>query len=338
MEELSIENELKKHYLKRNNVSNIQLAIENEIPLYSKFGINDSAKNNFSDKNIEKENKSLLEKYRNSLLCRTIASLIIFILVLCYKYYPENIKKSKIVSYIKSNYTKNYDKFDCIESFEEICKKCYLKLDKVVPEKVYLAIVEKYVKEIKPRILKIDIDNIIEKEEITVAVFNEEDFKIVDSENTPIEEAIETNSEISLMALDVEEILSKNISIVQPVNGTVTSLYGAREEILAVVGYHTGIDIANAYNTQINSATDGKVIKAELNNFYYGNNVEIENDGVVFKYAHMNKILVNEGDNVKQNQVIGLMGATGQATGSHLHFEIRINGRTVDPEMVLEIK
>ena len=140
------------------------------------------------------------------------------------------------------------------------------------------------------------------------------------------------------MALDVEEILSKNISIVQPVYGTVTSLYGAREEILAVVGYHTGIDIANAYNTQINSATDGKVIKAELNNFYYGNNVEIENDGVVFKYAHMNKILVNEGDNVKQNQVIGLMGATGQATGSHLHFEIRINGRTVDPEMVLEIK
>ena len=338
MEELSIENELKKHYLKRNNVSNIQLASENEIPLYSRFGINDSANNNFSDKNIEKENKSLLEKYRNSLLCRTIASLIIFILVLCYKYYPENIKKSKIVSYIKSNYTKNYDKFDCIESFEEICKKCYLKLDKVVPEKFYLAIVEKYVKEIKPRILKIDIDNIIEKEEITVAVFNEEDFKIVDSENTPIEEAIETNSEISLMALDVEEILSKNISIVQPVNGTVTSLYGAREEILAVVGYHTGIDIANAYNTQINSATDGKVIKAELNNFYYGNNVEIENDGVVFKYAHMNKILVNEGDNVKQNQLIGLMGATGQATGSHLHFEIRINGRTVDPEMVLEIK
>lgn len=338
MEELSIENELKKHYLKRNNVSNIQLVSENKIPLYSKFEINDSIKNEFNDKKIEKENKSLLEKYRNSLLCRTIASLMIFIIVLCYKYYPENIKNSKIVTYIKSNYNKNYDKFDCIEAFEEICKKCYIKMDKIVPEKFYLAIVEKYVKEIKPRILKIDIDNVIEKEEITVAVFNEEDFKIVDSENTPIEEAIETNSEISLMALDVEEILSKNISIVQPVYGTVTSLYGAREEILAVVGYHTGIDIANAYNTQINSATDGKVIKAELNNFYYGNNVEIENNGVVFKYAHMNKILVNEGDNVKQNQVIGLMGATGQATGSHLHFEIRINGRTVDPEMVLEIK
>ena len=190
----------------------------------------------------------------------------------------------------------------------------------------------------KPKLVNTDFNSFLKSEEITVAVFNEEDFKIKDNEFTPIEEVVAVNSEVSLMAMDVDEILSKNISIIQPVYGTITSRYGAREKILDVVAYHTGIDIANSYDTEIKSATDGTVTKVELNNYYYGNNIEIENNGVVFKYAHMNKLLVNEGERINQNQVIGLMGATGQATGSHLHFEIRVNGRTVDPEMVIEIK
>ena len=136
---------------------------------------------------------------------------------------------------------------------------------------------------------------------------------------------------------DVNEILLKKLNIVKPVEGTFTSGYGDREQIFEGVNpYHTGVDIANLLNTQIKSATDGKVTKVMENDKYYGNFVEIELDGVTFKYAHLNEILVKEGDNIKQNDIVGLMGSTGMSTGSHLHFEIRINGRSVDPEEILD--
>lgn len=339
MEELSISDELKKHYLKRNSVGSIATVIDFNTPLYSKYGEDKYILDNLSDENNKNKKKvSFITRYKINLMCRVVISLIIFIATYCYKYYPENIKQSRIVAIIKEQYNKNYSKNEVIENIEDLCKYCYEKSEKIIPKEIYSKVVTKYLENIKPKLINADINNIFKSEEITVAVFNEEDFKITDDGFTPIEEAISVNSEVSLMSLDVDEILSKNISIIQPVYGTITSQYGARERILDVVGYHTGIDIANAYNTEIKSATDGIVVKAEQNNYYYGNNIEVENNGVIFKYAHMNKLLVNQGDNVSQNQVIGLMGATGQATGSHLHFEIRINGRTVDPEMVIEIK
>ena len=138
------------------------------------------------------------------------------------------------------------------------------------------------------------------------------------------------------MDIDVNEILSKNIDIIVPVKGTITSRYGVREQIFDNVNpYHTGIDIANKNDTEILSATEGVVVKTEKMNKYYGNNIEIEKNGVIFKYAHLNKIQVKEGDIVKQGDVIGLMGSTGMSTGPHLHFEIKINNRTIDPEKIL---
>lgn len=154
----------------------------------------------------------------------------------------------------------------------------------------------------------------------------------------PYAEAVleEAKSAISMMDIDVDEILQKEIDIVVPVKGTITSRYGAREQIFNNVNpYHTGIDIANSLNTKIYSATDGVVIKTENMNKYYGNNIEIEKDGVIFKYAHLNKIEVKEGDTINQNDEIALMGSTGMSTGPHLHFEIKINDRTVDPEKIL---
>lgn len=154
----------------------------------------------------------------------------------------------------------------------------------------------------------------------------------------PYAEAVleEAKSAISMMDIDVDEILQKEIDIVVPVKGTITSRYGAREQIFNNVNpYHTGIDIANSLNTKIYSATDGVVIKTENMNKYYGNNIEIEKDGVIFKYAHLNKIEVKQGDTVNQNDEIALMGSTGMSTGPHLHFEIKINDRTVDPEKIL---
>ena len=155
-------------------------------------------------------------------------------------------------------------------------------------------------------------------------------------EEAKLEEVI---SAISIMDTDVSEILNKNINISVPVKGTITSRYGAREQIFEKVNpYHTGIDVANKKGTQIISATDGKVVKTEKMNKYYGNNVEVEKDGVIFKYAHLEKIQVKENDKIKQGENIGLMGSTGMSTGPHLHFEIKINGRTVDPEKILKFE
>ena len=188
--------------------------------------------------------------------------------------------------------------------------------------------------------LDFNLNKILRNKEIenTVAVFNEDNIQINSDDIAKVEEITTTSSQVSLMEMDKDEILSKNINIILPVNGTVTSIYGAREEVFENVGYHTGIDIANSLNTEIKSATDGIVVLAQNMDKYYGNNIEIEKDGVIFKYAHLNEIKVSVGEEVTQGQIIGLMGSTGMSTGSHLHFEIKINDRSVDPELIIKIR
>ncbi len=97
--------------------------------------------------------------------------------------------------------------------------------------------------------------------------------------------------------------------------------------------YHQAIDIANKTGTNILAADSGKVIVAGWpDNVGYGNRVVIDHgNGFVTLYAHLSKVLVGVGQTVKRGDLIGLMGSTGRSTGPHCHFEIRANGRTVDP-------
>ena len=67
-----------------------------------------------------------------------------------------------------------------------------------------------------------------------------------------------------------------------------------------------------------------------------GNHVEISNGDVMTRYAHCSKILVKEGDKIKQGDKIAEVGETGNATGPHLHFEIRRDDRPIDPEYILK--
>ena len=67
-----------------------------------------------------------------------------------------------------------------------------------------------------------------------------------------------------------------------------------------------------------------------------GNHIKITNEDVLTLYAHCKKIYVNEGDEIKQGQIIGESGSSGNVTGPHLHFEIRRNDEYVDPEQVLD--
>lgn len=95
---------------------------------------------------------------------------------------------------------------------------------------------------------------------------------------------------------------------------------------------HNGLDIAGPIGTSIFAAKNGKVITAGWNRGGYGNYIILQHsDGTKTLYAHMTKLYVNVGEQIEQGTVIGAMGSTGRSTGPHLHFEIIINGKRVNP-------
>ncbi|MGL4774655.1 MAG: murein hydrolase activator EnvC family protein [Clostridium sp.] len=125
---------------------------------------------------------------------------------------------------------------------------------------------------------------------------------------------------------------SQGESFLRPTSGTFTSPYGPRKHpITGVNGFHTGIDLANSTGTPILASKSGTVVEARTMNGY-GKTIIIDHGGgYQTLYAHNNELLVSVGQKVKRGQTIAKMGSTGNSTGPHLHFEIRINGKHTDP-------
>ncbi len=99
--------------------------------------------------------------------------------------------------------------------------------------------------------------------------------------------------------------------------------------------FHTGMDLVAPCGTPIAAAADGVVTSASYS-IGYGNNVRVaHNETYSTLYAHMSTFAVSDGQQVKQNDIVGLEGTTGWSTGCHLHFEIRRNGFPEDPELYL---
>lgn len=115
-------------------------------------------------------------------------------------------------------------------------------------------------------------------------------------------------------------------------NGRLTSNYGYRvHPITGVRTFHAGIDIAAPTGTAIYAYTDGTVIDIGYDN-YYGKYIMLSHGGgLVTIYKHLSSYNVSFGDKVKVGQKIGGMGSTGFSTGSHLHFEVRVNGTVKNP-------
>lgn len=119
----------------------------------------------------------------------------------------------------------------------------------------------------------------------------------------------------------------------RPVSGIISSRFGARSSIRSSA--HTGLDIATKTGTPIKVVADGTVISAS-NSGSYGNIVKIDHgNGVQTWYAHTSKMYVSAGQKVKTGDVIAAVGSTGNSTGPHLHFEVRINGNAVNPQNYL---
>lgn len=125
----------------------------------------------------------------------------------------------------------------------------------------------------------------------------------------------------------------------KPTRGWMSSPYGWRTHpVYKSRKFHSGVDLAAAKGTPIIAATGGKVIYAG-HRPGYGNLVIIAHeDGYSTRYAHCSSILAQKGQQVKSGQIIARVGATGIATGNHLHFEVRKNGKTKNPLGFVSVK
>lgn len=152
--------------------------------------------------------------------------------------------------------------------------------------------------------------------------------------------------ELARQSASIQGMLSKRSSsnsvpaatgvFLRPCGGRITSYFGYRiHPIFKTKIYHTGVDIGAPMGTPIRAANSGRVI---YTGWYggYGKVVIIDHGNVKGRptstlYAHQSRIAASNGQNVSRGQIIGYVGSTGYSTGPHLHFEVRINGRPVNP-------
>lgn len=131
--------------------------------------------------------------------------------------------------------------------------------------------------------------------------------------------------------IDSKTINGVYIASVPVSNGHITSRFGSRENIRNHT--HKGIDIAASYGTNIKAVADGTIEYASYNSGGYGNLVIIDHgNGIKTYYGHCSKLCVSVGQKVNAGDVIAKVGSTGNSTGNHCHFEIRVNGSQIDPQ------
>lgn len=132
------------------------------------------------------------------------------------------------------------------------------------------------------------------------------------------------------------QILSRSNSLSWPVRGSISSAYGWRTHpVYGTEGFHEGIDIAASLGAKVAAAATGKVTFVGWSGDY-GRLIVIDHGGgVETAYGHLNDYNVSTGNSVVAGQIVGYVGESGNATGPHLHFEVRKNGSTVNPRSYL---
>lgn len=141
----------------------------------------------------------------------------------------------------------------------------------------------------------------------------------------------QTQQELQAFLESRKSVLAATPSI-WPAKGWVTSGYGMRRSpFTGKREFHRGLDIANRYRTPIMSPADGIVAKVGRESGY-GRVIEISHGyGLKTRFAHLRRAMVKPGQLVKRGQVIAQMGNSGRSTGTHLHYEVWLNGKTVNP-------
>ena len=143
---------------------------------------------------------------------------------------------------------------------------------------------------------------------------------VVVYQNTP-SSGFSTNTSVSSARVNL------GMSLVRPLSGIVTSRYGYRWG-----STHTGLDIGASSGTAIKAAAGGTVTFSGWKGSYGKMIVLSHGNGIQTYYAHCSSLLVSSGQTVSAGQVIAKVGSTGRSTGPHLHFEIRVNGGSINPQ------
>ena len=227
----------------------------------------------------------------------------------------EETDETQIIETLKNDYTTKIYKFYEVALNNET--KEYVETIEEAEE-----IVNKIKEEFNTEDLDIDI-KINEKYTINTEEINTDSVEVASSTvESAVQEMKEENDALAI-------VNGIKISVL-PVNGTISSRYGVSSSIRRST--HTGLDIACSSGTNIKVASSGTITFAEYNGSY-GNLVKVDHgNGVETWYAHCSKIYAKVGQTVKAGDVIAAVGSTGNSTGPHLHFEIRIDGNTVNPQ------
>ena len=194
-------------------------------------------------------------------------------------------------------------------------------------EKIVDEMTEEYEDDIELDIGITDVITTDKKDESTV--------KIAKADITEeIEKAVEKKEAEEARQREIESHTVQGVYLeVTPVSGIITSRFGNRESIRT--SGHTGLDIAAPAGTPIKATADGKVIFSGYSGGY-GYVVKISHgNGIQTYYGHCSSLYVSTGETVEAGDVIAAVGSTGNSTGNHLHFEVRVNGTEVNPQNYL---
>ena len=178
--------------------------------------------------------------------------------------------------------------------------------------------------EIKQRNYKIQKINNLNKSKVTPP---EKFFERIKSETRKIKAAKKIKVPISYY----------NAGFEMPAQGIITGVYGSQRVLNGIPKRpHYGIDIANKLNSPVLAPSDGVIVMVEKDLYFSGGTIIISHGrGLSSSLLHLNKILVKEGNVVSKGQLIGLMGETGRATGSHLDWRMELRGIRIDPYLLI---
>jgi murein DD-endopeptidase MepM/ murein hydrolase activator NlpD len=160
--------------------------------------------------------------------------------------------------------------------------------------------------------------------------------KKLDKMNHQLQIQEESHNEISGSAETWRKKIN-SVPLILPISRNdlifISSVFGGRmDPFINEYSNHKGCDYVAAIGTKVYATGDGIVTLSKYSRKGYGNEVIIDHSfGFSTRYAHLNKILVAEGESVRRGQVIGLVGNTGRSTGPHLHYEVRFESQPVNP-------
>ena len=184
-----------------------------------------------------------------------------------------------------------------------------------------ISIIEKYETEMK---------DLIQSEEAISKLYEEKPKPVVVAKKTTTSTKYASTGSVNTSLTTSSAKANLGISLIRPVSGIVTSRFGAASAIRR--SSHTGLDLATSSGTPIKAAASGTVTFAGYKGSYGNLMVITHENGVQTYYGHCSQLYLSAGSTVSQGQSIGTVGSTGNSTGPHLHFEIRVNGTAYNPE------